>query len=122
MRINTNELRKQIKSVIDASVPSVYYGTKAEQTLPYAVFELEELQTIDGKTQQTLTINIFSKTSGEVESLADAVHEAFDHYRFMNSKIAFYTYRGNRIRVPEEDKNVQRIRLTVEVECYGREE
>lgn len=122
MRINTNALRKSIKTKLDASCEAVYLGTKAERSYPYAEYELQALRTVDERTQYKLEVNVYSKASAQAEEKADLIEMGFDHQSYMDTQIAFYSYRGDRRTFLDEDKSVHRVRMTFELYAYMREE
>lgn len=122
MKSNTNELRKRIKSVLENYAKSYYQEAPSKHKYPYIVFELSEISTIIGKTVHKLEINCISTNNVEVENIADKVQDVLDEYNFSNDKISFYTYRGPRNTVYEEDKSIKRRRLVFELFFYSKEE
>lgn len=122
MRINTNALRKSIKTKLDASCEAVYLGTKAERAYPYAEYELQAMRTVDERTQYKLEVNVYSKDAAEAEEKADGIEMSFDHKSYMNEVLAFYSYRGDRRTFLDEDRSVHRVRMTFELYAYMREE
>ena len=68
----------------------------------------------------SLEINVvdYGTDSANVENMADEVQRAFSYEKYEDTDISFYSYIGNRSRVDEEDKKIQRIRLTVDLTCY----
>lgn len=122
MKINTNALRKEIQSELSEMMSSVIY----QRTIrpigpPYAVFDIKPLQTIDGRTQCRLEVDLFDTDAENIEDTADLIEEFYDHYDFRNTKVAFYTYRGQRQSLVDEDKTIRRIRLTFELYLYSKE-
>ena len=122
MKINTNALRKSIKTKLDTSCEAVYLGTKAERSYPYAEYELQAMRTVDERTQYKLEVNVYSKASAQAEEKADLIEMSLDHQSYMDTQIAFYSYRGDRRTFLDEDKSVHRVRMTFELYAYMREE
>lgn len=123
MKNNTNELNKALYTLISAKCANCFYGNVPKTTTyPYAIFSNQQISTLNGKTQNRLEINIFSKSQSEVETKADDLEQVFDHLDYMDNKVAFTAYRSQRIEVDEEDKTTKRIRLTIEMYSYMREE
>lgn len=120
---NTNELRKQIASILKRSTPNVHYlNFPKPASYPYLVFELKELGTEDGQTKCSLEVNCVAKTQSQVNSLADSVQDSFDHIVVGNNKIFFHAYRNRRDAIVEEDKTIERIRVMIDLYYYSREE
>lgn len=122
MKSNTNELRKAVKSIIDEFITAHYLYASEPDKFPYATFEMRELQNVDGRTQINLEVNVFTKQATTAESVADSIQDAFDHANYDGTKIAFYSYRSQRLRIVEDDKTIHRIRLNIELYLYSKEE
>ena len=123
MKSNTNAMRKQIRSEILQFCSNVNYRKIPQPiTYPYTTFLLKELQTADGQTQCRLEVNCVAKTAEEVETLADNIQDRFDGYSHLDDKTAFEIYRLQRDIIEEEDKEIERRRLTFELNYYKRED
>lgn len=119
---NTNELRKEITTLLKTVTTNVYYHNITNATKPYIVFTLKELATNSGRTSSQLEVNIVDKTPAGVNTLADRVQDLFDGKIDIGNKYAFYSFRGQRQIIDEEDKNIERIRLMIDFYSYEREE
>ena len=53
-----------------------------------------------------------------VETLSDTLQDTLNKYYFINDKIQFTVYRGNRITIQEEDKKIRRRRMTFEIQLH----
>lgn len=123
MKSNTNAIRKQIRNVILNFCSNVNYRKIPQPaSYPYTTFLLQELQTEYGKTQCRLEINCVSKNAEEVEQLADNIQDKLDGYSYLDDKTSFEVYRLQRDIIEEEDKDIERRRLTFELNYYKRED
>lgn len=122
MKINTNELKKEIVTELSAIVDTVVYQrTILPIKPPYVVFEIRTLNNVDGKTHCNFEVNVFDKSQTNADANADAIQEFYDHYDFQNDKVAFYTYISTRQNLTDEDKTVKRIRLVFDLYLYSKE-
>lgn len=118
----TNELRKLLISETKTAsgLTNVFFAyTSKKINPPYIVLSLTELSTENGRTQNELEINIYGNDHSTVETYADKVQDHFDHGNFKNASVSIYTYRNRRNWIAEDDKDVHRIRITIEVESYS---
>lgn len=127
MKINTNELRKEIAAVMASALTGVtnriyYLNFPKPATYPYAVFELREVSSVDGRTSYTLEADLVSQDVKTTNSMADAVSDALDHGVVTTTKLFFHAYRSRRYAVVEEDKNIQRVHLQMDLFYYTKEE
>lgn len=123
MKSNTNAIRKQIRTEMLEFCSSVNYRKVPQPvTYPYTTFLLKELQTEDGKTQCRLEINCVARNAEEAEDLADNIQDKFDGYSHLDDKTAFEVYRLQRDTIEEEDKELERRRLTFELYYHKRED
>lgn len=127
MKSNTNLLRKELTSVLSAALEGVtsriyYLNFPKPATYPYAVFELRELSSVDGRTSYTLEVDLVSQDIKVTNNMADAAQDALDHDAVLTSKLFFHAYRARRYAVVEEDKNIQRIHLQMDLYYYSKEE
>ena len=123
MRSNTNEIRKQLRTVMLQFCPEVDYRKRRKSVVyPYATFLLKTLQSTDGKTQCRLEVNCVAKDAAEVETIADSIWDAFDGYSHLDAHSAFEVYPQQRDIIEEEDKEIERRRLIFELNYHKREE
>lgn len=125
MKNNTNELRKALKTKIEASRSGlfVFYGnTVKPTTYPYVGFELKENFTQDSKTACTLFVRCVSKDEATTQDIADEVAAIFDHLTYNSEYFFFETFKAQRYEALEEDKSIKRIDLNIELNLYlGKE-
>ncbi len=127
MKSNTNLLRKELASVLFSALTGttdrIYYlNFPKPATYPYAVFELRELSSVDGRTSYTLEVDLVSQDIKVTNSMADAAQDALDHDAVLTDKLFFHAYRARRYAVVEEDKNIQRVHLQMDLYYYSKEE
>lgn len=127
MKTDTNKLRKEVKTALATALTGttdrIYYlNFPKPATYPYAVFELREVQSVDGKTSCTLEVDVVSQSASTTVSMADAVTNALDHDTVMTTDLFFHSYRARRYAVVEEDKNIQRVHLQMDLFYYTKEE
>lgn len=124
MKNNTNELKKQLQSILKGICTSVYYEIVREnKKYPYLIYEIKQLSYEAGCSSYEIEINCVDKNESTalVDEVADQVQNLLEGYEFANDKISFYTYTASRQTVYEEDKNLKRRRLTVELRLYSKE-
>lgn len=115
----TIELRTQLNIIFKTLTSKVYYEeANADSPYPYLVYELSELVNNYGKTTLQLEVNVldYGTNSTVVETLADLVQDTLHKCYFINDKIQFSIYKGNKIIVKEEDKQIMRRRMTFEIQ------
>jgi len=127
MKTDTNKLRKEIKTALGTALTGttdrIYYlNFPKPATYPYVVFELREVQSVDGKTSYTLEVDAVSQSANTTISMADAITNALDHDAVMTTDLFFHSYRARRYAVVEEDKNIQRVHLQMDLYYYTKEE
>lgn len=127
MKTDTNKLRKEIRAEMVAALNGVtdriyYLNFPKPATYPYVVFELREMLVADGRTSYTLEVDVVSKDNATTISMADKVADAIDHCAVMTNDLFFHSYRSRRYAVVEEDKNIQRVHLQMDLFYYTKEE
>ena len=127
MRTDTNKLRKEVRDIMAAALTGVtdriyYLNFPKPATYPYAVFELREVQSVDGRTNYTLEVDVVSQSASTTISMADALTNAFDHDAVNTEYLFFHSYRARRYSVLEEDKSIQRVHLQMDLFYYTKEE
>lgn len=122
MKSNTNELRKELTTLLKTVTTNVYYRKISRPTKPYIVFTVKELSTTAGRTSCQLEVNCVAKTPAAVNTMADSVQDIFDGEIDNGTKLMFYAFRGSRQIVEEEDKSIERIRLMIDLYVYSKEE
>ena len=127
MKTDTNKLRKEVRTVLSSALTGttdrIYYlnGPKPA-TYPYVVFELREVQSVDGKTSYTLEVDAVSQSASTTVSMADAITNALDHDAVSTTDLFFHSYRARRYAVVEEDKSIQLVHLQMDLFYYTKEE
>lgn len=124
-RTNTKELRSQIKRILETYCGRVYFNqTETPVTYPYCIFSLTLLFEDCGRKAYQLEVNLvdLGKQTERVELIADNIQDLLDHYDFSNEKISFTTYIGQRSLIPEQNKELKRVRLLFNLYVYSKEE
>jgi peptidoglycan/xylan/chitin deacetylase (PgdA/CDA1 family) len=117
----TIALRTELQRLFKTLTANVHYEQRPDTfAYPYLVYELREMTYDYGKTTYQMEVNIldYGTSSSAVETLADTVQEALNKYHFINDKIQFVTYKGQRQSVLEDDKKVVRRRLLFEIQLH----
>lgn len=127
MKTDTNKLRKEVRTVLASALTGttdrIYYlNFPKPATYPYVVFELREVQSVDGKTSYTLEVDAVSQSASTTVSMADAITNALDHDAVSTTDLFFHSYRARRYAVVEEDKSIQRVHLQMDLFYYTKEE
>lgn len=116
----TVELRKQLEIIFNTITNTYFEEASSDASYPYLVYEINELVSNYGKTTLQLEVNIldYGKASRVCEDLADTVQVTLDRYYFINDKIQFAIYKGNRNTIKEEDKKIIRRRMIFEIQLH----
>lgn len=123
IKTNTNAVRKQIKTVLDALCNTVSYEILPSPiTYPYIVFSIRLIQEDYGRQQLRMEVDCVSQDTAEAESLADQVQDTFNHYNYIDENISLTGYIDQRDTITEEDKRVKRKKVTFQLDYYPREE
>lgn len=120
--MQSNEMRKQIASKLTPICANTNYrDIPKPATYPYIVFDLNEVGDSYGQTRALLEINVVSKDRKDALNKADAIQKALDHVNVLTNKVFYHCYKQNRNFVDEEDKTLQRVRITFELFYYEKE-
>lgn len=119
----TTALRAVLTARLQTICPQVYYGqadTKAAR--PYLVYTLDQLGQEDDMHQLELEINVtdYGVDTATVETIADSIMDAFDKWYYIDDAIQFAAYPDRCQSVTEDDRNVIRRRLLIELHFYER--
>lgn len=119
----TGALRAAVVEIIGRSAPFVYYGQAGPgHPKQYAVYELEEISSIDDQTTVQLEINCmdYGTDTAACEKMADEIQAALNHAVVLNDGIMFRSYIERRQPVYEEDRKIIRRRLLFTLYLYER--
>lgn len=101
---------------------AVFFGkASAEATFPYCVCELSRT-VVDGFDIYTLEINIWdnSESTAGVETLADAIEEAFDAQIIHDQQKTIALYKQIRSNVQDPTKDIQRVMLRFDLQHFWK--
>lgn len=116
-------LRGVITERLRTACPHVSYGQAEKHTArPYIVYTLETISAADDMETMELEVNCvdYGKDTGPCESLADQVEMLFDRWYYIDADIQFSTYRNRRQPVTEEDRQIIRRRILIEIHFTER--
>lgn len=111
-----------LKDELEEYLGAYYMEAPEHAKYPYAVFELNRLSENDERQAIILEINVWDKHKyySRAEEMMDTI-EGLLHgtYELSNSDI-FYCYNGARQPIPDDDKQIKRIREQFELYYYER--
>lgn len=110
-------LQKQLKEICN----NVYFERNNEKKIvyPYIVWDLSGMA---GNYQTE--INIYDKglSSKQVENLADSVEKHFKRFYHKDQNQVFWTISNTRNKVDEDNKEIRRRRILIDIYHYGKDE
>jgi len=120
MEINTDLLKKHLKSEIKVVCSNVSYGEyDPDLDMPYAVFIIDDFDIGDREDKQ-LEINIYSDDVKEAESITDGIVEMFKHYKYINDNFLIFTKVNSRNSIDDDKNVIKRRRLLIDLYFYDR--
>lgn len=113
-----SSLADDIKEITGAYKDSAH----KDATYPYAVFELERINSDSGDTY-VLEINVWdsSKAYSRVDNVALSLEKKLNGYVENNPYRTFRIYKGTMKHVLDEDKSIKRTQLQLTVTSYEKE-
>lgn len=119
----TVALRKAISERLKTACPRVYYGQADKSTArPYVVYTVETVATEDDMETMELEANVmdYGADTEPCETIADEVERLFDKWYYLDEEIQFSTYEDRRQPVQEEDRQIIRRRILIEIHLTER--
>lgn len=119
----TTALRAVVTARLQTICPRVYYGqADPNAARPYLVYTLEQLGQEDDMHRLELEINVtdYGTDTEPVETMADEIMAAFEKWYYIDDTIQFASYPDRCQPVTEDDRNVIRRRLLIEMHFYER--
>ena len=119
----TIALRTVLTERLRTCCPRVWYGQAKDTTQrPYLVYTVEQLSYGDGQHLMELEVNVvdYGDDTAPAEELSDAVESAFDQWHYLDETIQISTYNDRKQPVEEEDRQIIRRRLLIELHVYER--
>ena len=119
----TIALRTVLTERLRTCCPRVWYGQAKDTTQrPYLVYTVEQLSYEDGQHLMELEVNVvdYGDDTAPAEALSDAVESAFDQWHYLDEKVQISAYNDRKQPVEEEDRQVVRRRLLIELHVYER--
>lgn len=121
----TNEVRDVILAVITASSerPSFYEQAELSADYPYSVFDMRRMTATEGIERYALEVNVWDKykTYSRVDYIADAIERDMDKTVLMINSAVLTMHKDSRQIIEDEDKNIRRIRLQMELIIVAKE-
>lgn len=119
----TISLREAITARLKTACPRVRYGQAGKDTVrPYLVYTLDTISTDDDMSVLELEVNIvdYGTDTAQCEDIADKIETLFDKWYFLDDQMQFATYLDRRQAAEEEDRNIIRRRLLIEIHLTER--
>ena len=115
----TIELRKDIQNIFKSITENVYFRKANRNSLyPHIVYSIEDIY-----NAKVLTIDIWDKyiDTSRIEEIADNLEKIKNIV--VNSEFHSFIlyYNNDRKWVDDEDKEIQRINLSFQINYYGKE-
>lgn len=121
MKTNSKQLHKAIMTIVSFRVTNTAYENIPKPVVyPYAIFSTRLLGTNYGQHRIQLDIDVASRDTETTEDLADLIQDDLDYITYSDDNIFFHVYRSTRYPVVEEDKGIERRRMTFELYFYTR--
>lgn len=117
------DLRAVLTGRLRTCCPRVWYGqAKEKDQRPYLVYTVEQLSHSDNQRLMELEVNVvdYGDDTAPAEEISDAVEEAFDAWHYLDENLQISAYNDRRQTVEEEDRNIIRRRLLLELHVYER--
>ena len=120
----TNELKKLIKSLISRVVSTCGYKTVPDDKMyPHATFSFSNVNLGDlNRNDNIIDIDLWDKGNDttRIDEIADNLEEIFNNQNIPQDSILPTFYLMNRYTVEDEDKDIQHVKLRIEVQNYER--
>ena len=111
-----------LKDELEDYLGAYYMEAPEGATYPYAVFELNRLSENDERQAILLEINVWDKHRyySRAEEMMDTIEKNLHGYGQLSNDDIFYCFNGSRKPIPDEDKQIKRIREQFELYYYER--
>lgn len=123
--MRSNELRKQVKSMLDSLQlgPVYYYEADVEALYPHIVFNFEGIDHTDlNRNDYDLVIDVWGKKQEEVIDIADAIDDLLRTNNAPADVIYPTFYLSARSRIADNDISIRREMLRFDVQTYDKGE
>lgn len=121
--MKTNDLREFITAELKKLCEDTYCEKKKKSVYRYIIFSYQKLFIDCGRNCFQLYIDVVDRNRYAAEELADSIEKNFLGLSYDNDILSLYiTDDAKRSTIIEEDKSIERIRLTFELNVYFKEE
>lgn len=95
-----------------------------EATYPYAVFSARRISDVDGIQLYSLEVNVWdqNKHYSRAECMMDEMEEKLHRCNLFYGNLMIRVLKGQRNNIPDQDKEIKRIRELFEMHIYESEE
>lgn len=117
--MNTN-LRKELEQLTDAFCEEA----PEDASYPYKVFSAKRVNETDGRQAYSLEINVWDRHQyySRAESLMDELEHKLHRCNYLTDRYLIRIFQGQRQNVPDQDKEIKRVREQFEMYVYERED
>lgn len=117
----TYNLRKALQTHLTSLCDKSFFeiNNSDKETYPYLVWDLSD---IGQNYQLELNIYDYGLSSRVVDELTDTIESYFKRFYHKDSEQVFWTVKNERNKIEEEDKQIRRRRLLIDLYYIGKEE
>ena len=111
-----------LKDELEEYLGAYYMEAPQDAQYPYAVFELRRMSEDYERQSIILEINVWDshRYYSRAEEMMDTIEKNLHGYFQLSNNDIFYVFNGNRQNVPDDDKDIKRIREQFELYYYER--
>ena len=112
-----------LKDELEEYLSAYYMEAPEDAQYPYAVFELNRLTENYERQAMILEVNVWDKHKyfSRAEAKMDDIEKLLHGYFELTNHDVFYCFNGSRMAVPDDDKQIKRIREQFELYYYEYE-
>ena len=111
-----------LKDELEEYLSAYYMEAPENAEYPYAVFELNRLSQDYERQSVLLEVDVWDKHKyySRAEAKMDEIEAKLHGFFELTNNDVFYVFNGSRQPVPDDDKQIKRIRETFELYYYER--
>ena len=113
---------RSLKDELEEYLSAYYVDAPEDAEYPYVVFELTRTQEDYDRQSYILEINVWDKHKyySRAEAKMDDIEKLLNGCYELSTQDLFYVFNGNRQVVPDDDRQIKRIREQFELYYYER--